>query len=182
MPPLRAKLLSTALTLISACNLLCAQSDICESIKEDGSLKVKSGQWERIDELCDCAGLIELNLRKSRAVKLPDCFENLADLRGLDLTKSALATFPPVVAKMYGLRHLSIAHTDIHFLPDEVADLIELKTLDLRGTKIEALPDGLDFLEKIDMRLIMMSKLEQDEIRVRFPETEIYFSSPCHCH
>ncbi|MCA1750594.1 MAG: leucine-rich repeat domain-containing protein [Cryomorphaceae bacterium] len=182
MPLLRAKFWLTALTLISAVSFLSAQPDICETVKDDGSLKVKPKQWERLDEVCKCTGVKELNLKKSPALKLPECFEDLVNLRTLDLSKSALATFPSVVTKMYSIEHLSLAHTDIHFLPDEVADLVGLKTLDLRGTKIEALPEGLNFLEKIDMRLIMMSKLEQDEIRARFPRTEIFFSSPCHCN
>lgn len=182
MPLLRAKFWLTALTLISAASFLSAQPGICESVKDDGSLKVKPKQWESLGDLCECVDVKELRLKKSPALKLPECFEDLVNLHTLDLSKSAFATFPSVVTKIYSLEHLSLAHTDIYFLPDAVAELFNLKTLDLRGTKIEALPDGLDFLDKIDMRLIMMSKAEQDEIRARFPRTEIYFSSPCHCH
>lgn len=83
---------------------------------------------------------------------------------------------------MYELEHISIANTKINYLPDEIADLPNLQTLDLSGTGIEALPYGLDHLKTIDMRLIMLSKLEQDELRQRFPNVQIFFSSPCHCH
>lgn len=148
----------------------------------EGTLRVKPKQWEQLEEVCECVQVNHLELKKLPLIKLPPCLAHLQEIRSLDLSKTGLVTFPEVVLEMYSLEHLSIAHTGISYLPDEIADLPNLKTLDLRGTGIEVLPYGLEFLEMIDMRLIMISKAEQDTLRSRLPNTDIFLSSPCHCH
>jgi Leucine-rich repeat (LRR) protein len=168
--------------LISCCATQAQTASPCGQLSDEGVLKLKPKDWERTSELCDCSGLIALSLRKSPLLKLPPCIVDLQQMRSLDLSKSAMATFPIELTQLYGLEEISIANTTIAFLPDEVADLPNLRVLDLRGTGIEDLPYGLDHLERIDMRLIMLSKAEQDELRARFPNTQIFFSSPCHCH
>lgn len=168
--------------LISILSLTAAAQSLCDKVDDEGVLRVKPKQWERLDEVCECTHLIQLELKKLPLLKLPPCLANLQEIRSLDLTKTGLVTFPKVVLEMYSLEHLSIAHTGISFLPDEIADLPNLKTLDLRGTGVEVLPHGLEYLEMIDMRLIMISKAEQDTLRAQFPNTDIFLSSPCHCH
>lgn len=177
----RVSFCCTALTLTTSTGLL-AQQSLCGQVDEGGHLKLKPSQVELLEALCDCTGVLSVELKKLPLIKLPACFNQLLDLRKLDLSRTGLATFPMAICEMYTLEHLSIAHTDIVYLPDEIADLPNLQYLDLRGTGIEDLPHGLEHLHTIDMRLIMLSKLEQDDLRSRFPNTKIFFSSPCHCH
>lgn len=182
MPSLRAICL-TAILCLPGLNAAFAQSsDLCDRIDEEGVLKLKPKEWALTEQICECSGISTLSMKKSQLLKLPECFDRIQGLRSIDLSKSALTTFPMALTQMYELEHISIANTGINYLPDEIADLPNLQTLDLRGTGIEALPHGLDHLKTIDMRLIMLSKLEQDKLRERFPNVQIFFSSPCHCH
>lgn len=178
---LRELFLLTVLTLISLPSSA-EGTDICDWADDDGVLKLKPKHTHRLEEVCACENIRVLILKKTPLIKLPECLANMTNLRSLDLTKGAPQRFPEVISRMYTLEHLSLAHTKIEYLPDEVADLINLKSLDLRGTGVEVLPAGLDFVETVDMRLIMLSKGDQDELRAMFPHTEIYLSSPCHCH
>lgn len=174
---------SIAILCLTSTSAAFAQSnDLCERIDQEGTLKLKPKEWVHTEQLCACGGILSLSMKKSKLLKLPECFADIQGMRSLDLSKSALVSFPMAITQMYELEHISIANTGINFLPDEIADLPNLQTLDLRGTGIEALPHGLDHLKTIDMRLIMLSKLEQDELRDRFPNVQIFFSSPCHCH
>lgn len=181
MQLLREISLLTALSLISI-SVFAGGGDVCDWADEDGVLKLKPKHADRLEEVCACENVRVLILKKTPLLKLPECLAEMQNLRSLDLTKAALQRFPDVIFRMYSLEHLSLAHTKIEYLPDEAADLINLKSIDLRGTGVEVLPDGFDFVKTVDMRLIMLSKKEQDELRARFPRTEIYLSSPCHCH
>ncbi len=161
---------------------LVAQESLCGKINQEGKLSIKARDWERADELCNCNGLQRLEMKKVPLLHLPPCFDQLQELQHLDLSKSNLVRFPPEVLRMESLQYLSLAHTRIQLLPDEIADMPALRHLDLRGTGVEDLPADLQHLEVIDMRLILLSKVEQDELRARFPNTQIFLSSPCHCH
>ncbi len=93
-----------------------------------------------------------------------------------------LAVFPKGILEIEGLQELSLKHTGLAFLPEETSQLKSLKTLDLRGTNISSLPEGLEHLEIIDLRLTDINKADQDAIRNQYPQTKIFFSSPCNCH
>jgi Leucine-rich repeat (LRR) protein len=154
----------------------------CQNIDDEGHLRVHPKEQIKLDDLCLCADLVSLELRKRNLARLTDCFENLVHLKRLDLRKSTMSGFPPVLLKMQSLEELSLAHTNINFLPENLYELNALRKLDLQGTSINVLPDGLEHIEIIDFRMCDLNKETQDSMKEQYPGITFFFPSPCNCH
>lgn len=155
-------------------------NDPCGTVDEKGLLVLKKATYSDVEALCKC-DITALHLLKYRANNLPPCIGTMKQLRQLKIENSAIQSFPVALLQMEGLESLSIAFSSVAVLPDDMWRMEGLRELNLRGTAISVLPEGLDFLEMIDMRMIALSKVEQNQLREQYPQAAIYFSAPCKC-
>lgn len=164
-------------------NALYGQADAypCREISRKGSLHLKTFETSTIQELYLCTALTELSFRKSDIQEVPEFVWSLLQLESLNLSKTQIQRFPEGIGALENLKKLDLSFTNIYYLPPALAELEHLETLILRGTHINSLPSGLDRLQKIDMRMIDLSRDEQKSIRQKYPNVKIYFSSPCNC-
>lgn len=151
----------------------------CSDIK-NGLLFLNGKEAAGLEKYCECS-FEKLQLKKSAFIDLPRCMAK-EELISLKIEHVALVVFPEGILKLKSLEELSLKHTGLSFLPKEISQLKSLRTLDLRGTNISSLPEGLKHLEKIDLRLTDINKADQEVIRNQYPQTKIFFSSPCNCH
>jgi adenylate cyclase len=151
----------------------------CTKVKNN-TLKLKGEDIFDLSDYCDCT-FDELKIKNAIISELPKCFEE-KEINSLVLENIQPTTFPKGISELTSLTLLSFKNTELAFLPNEIAELKSLRELDLRGTRISHLPEGLDHLKKIDLRLTELNKAEQEAIRSQYPNTKIYFSSPCNCH
>jgi len=152
------------------------------SIAQDKErIKLKNPTVAELSELCRERSLQKLIIKGKVEGRLPDCFKNLNELSEMELNAVNTNLDFSSISQLKGLKVLRLKHFEISQLPDFVLNLPSLRFLDLSGTEIERLPYGLDFLEKIDMRMIELNREQQEDLREQYPETEILFSSPCQC-
>jgi len=141
------------------------------------TLSIKGEEAEGLSLICDCE-FDKLKIRKSRAIELPDCISPTE----IQIIKTALPVFPEQILAYSQLENLSLRFTGLNHIPSEISNLNALVELDLRGNNIRELPPGLNHLKRIDLRFNEISREEQESIRTRYPDVNIYFSSPCNCH
>jgi Leucine-rich repeat (LRR) protein len=151
---------------------------------EPCSFKVRQGMVTLIGEeaqavrsICHCE-FTGIKIKRSRNPRIPDC----KSLKEVHLIKTELESFPLEILKHEGLEFLTMRFVGLTHLPHEIAELKSLRVLDLRGNGITSLPEGLDHLERIDLRLNDINRKEQEAMRARYPDVDLFFSSPCQCH
>ena len=144
-------------------------------------IKLKNPTTEELKDLCNQSALKKLIIKGKVEGKLPECLKNLSELNELEISDVNINLDFSSIGQLKNLKILRLKHFDISELPFFVVEMKSLKMLDLSGTNIEVLPYGLDFLEKIDMRMIELNREQQEFIRDQYPETEVLFSSPCQC-
>ncbi|MEM9053485.1 MAG: hypothetical protein AAGC47_15630 [Bacteroidota bacterium] len=150
----------------------------CDEIRKN-SLKLSSAEAANsLEKYCGCT-VNSLEFKKVLFSEIPNCLQE--SITKLKVEQVELSTFPDEILELKNLEELSLRHTNISFLPGALAELSVMKVLDLRGTSIVSLPDGLDHLERIDLRLTDINREDQNQIRSKYPEVKIFFSSPCNC-
>ena len=154
---------------------------ICDGISDKGYIHIRTSDLSDLQEISRCGGLRQISFKNCEINTLPECLLEITNLESLDLSKTHIDRFPEDILSMTKLKSLDLSFTPIYFLPPTLSELKNLETLNLRGTEISVLPPGLDHLKKIDMRMIEMSRKEQEDLRAQYPEVKIYFSSPCNC-
>jgi len=149
--------------------------------QEKERVKLKNPTADELSELCSTRSLNKLIIKGRVDAKLPDCFQNLKELREIELNNINSNLDFSSISQSKSLEVLRLKHFEISKLPDFVLNIHSLRFLDLSGTEIKNLPYGLEFLESIDMRMIELNREQQEIIREQYPNTEILFSSPCQC-
>ncbi|NEN23026.1 hypothetical protein G3O08_05870 [Cryomorpha ignava] len=162
---------------------------ICERIDKNGKLQIKNTDLNNLGAICSCENIRSLSFKKCNFVALPECVSTTKEcectanggVESISFSKANIQRLPEGLENFNNLQNLDLSFTDIVFLPEDLYQFYELKTLNLRGTGIVSLPDGLENLEMIDMRMIDLSRDDQEAIYAQYPEVKIYFSSPCQC-
>ncbi len=154
---------------------------ICDRVSEKGFIRFHNSNLPDVKEICTCADVREISFKNCEINALPECVSQINNLESLDLSKTYIERFPEEILFLTNLKTLDLAFSPMYFLPPNLSKLKNLETLNLRGTFISILPEDLDHLKKIDMRMIEMSRKEQEDLRAQYPEVKIYFSSPCNC-
>lgn len=157
------------------------KESVCERVSTKGFIHIRTSDLSHIQEICRCTGLRQISFKNCEINALPECVSEIIHLESLDLSKTHIERFPEEILDLSKLKTLNLAFTPMYFLPPTLSELKNMETLNLRGTEISVLPPGLDHLKKIDMRMIEMSRKEQEDLRAQYPEVKIYFSSPCNC-
>lgn len=158
-----------------------AKQSICDRVDKNGKLQIIDADLNNLGSICNCDNIRSLSFKKCSYVALPVCRLANDGIESISFSKTNIQRLPDGLQNFVNLQDLDLSFTNIVFLPDDFYQFYALKTLNLRGTAIVSLPDGLENLEMIDMRMIDLSRDEQDAIYAQYPEVKIFFSSPCQC-
>ena len=125
-----------------------------------------------------------LNLSKNRITVIPPGIANLKNLQELDLSNNRLTNLPPQIGELRYLNKLKLNKNVITALPPEMGSLINLEVLEMWNNELDTVPDDMRFLVRLktfELRGILFSEEEQEEIQSLLPNTKIYFSPSCAC-
>lgn len=129
--------------------------------------------------------LQELNLTKNKIYYFPKNLDQFKYLQILNFSNNRLATIPKEIGNLTNLKKLILNQNSFAYLPEEIGALKKLELLDLWGNEISHLPDEIvelrSTLKELDMRVILMSNQEHQNIKALLPETKIHFSKSCNC-
>ena len=136
-------------------------------------------------EIFKFVNLNELILSNNKIVKIPAEITGLTYLQNLNLANNEFISIPPEIALLKNLQVLTLNRNNLQTLPVEMGKMYSLKVLDIWGTEVDTLPYEISklkhTLQKLDMRVIYMSRANQNEILEWFPLTEVLFSKACNC-
>lgn len=153
--------------------------DPCSEVR-NGLLSLKGEKVKSLSDYCHCS-IDRLEIRRAAFTHIPECFTD-RPVSKLRIEHVDMTIFPEGLLELRSLEELSLKHSAISSLPEELGQLDALRRLDLRGTNISTLPKGLNHLKKIDLRLTEIKKSDQEAMRLQYPKTKIFFSSPCNCN
>ena len=158
-----------------------ANQSICDRIDKNGKIQIVDADLNNLNSICSCENIKSLSFKNCSFVALPVCLSANGAIESISFSKTNIQRLPEGLKDFANLQNLDLSFTNIVYLPEDFYQLYALKTLNLRGTAIASLPDGLENLEMIDMRMIDLSRDEQEAIKAQYPEVKIFFSSPCQC-
>jgi Leucine-rich repeat (LRR) protein len=150
----------------------------------------------------------KLSLKKMKLTEFPTEILEFKNLQSLDIQKNKFKTFPIQITAFKFLQELNISTNKIEIVTKELGQLIHLRKFTANSNRIVSLPKEIRFLKKlkyidiwgndigslpyeiselqdnlleIDMRVILMSKDENNKIKELLPKTKIRFSKSCNC-
>lgn len=125
-----------------------------------------------------------LDLSKNRLVAIPANIGLLKNLKKLILFKNKIEVLPPEIGKLENLQELIINQNELETLPEEIGNLKKLRYLDMWSNNISRLPGSMaemHALEEVDLRVIVMTQSEQEDIKNLLPNTEVKMDNHCNC-
>lgn len=128
--------------------------------------------------------LLELKITRNKLRELPEWIGNFPELRRLDLSYNKLVSVPASIGKLHNLQYLGLNRNLIETLPEETGNLKNLVTLEMWDNELDYLPESMKNLRNLkvfELRGILFSQEEQQQISELLPETEIHFSPSCNC-
>lgn len=125
-----------------------------------------------------------LDLSKNRLKELPSELGLLKNLKKLILYKNKLEALPPEIGQLEDLRELIINQNELETLPNEIGNLKKLRYIDMWSNNITHLPPSMEemyALEEVDLRVIVMTETEQENIKLLLPNTTVHMDQHCNC-
>ncbi len=149
------------------------------------SLKLKSRLREVPSEVfTEFPNLQWLDLSKNRLKEVPDGIGLLKKLKKLILFKNRIETISPEIGRLEDLRELIISQNELETLPEEIGNLKKLRYIDMWSNNIARLPSSMAemyALEEIDLRVIVMTEAEQEDIKLLLPNAKVHLDQHCNC-
>lgn len=129
--------------------------------------------------------LQELVLTRNQFTEIPSTIVKLEKLQKLSFAKNHIKYVNPMLGQLKNLRELVISQNDLVELPKELVGLDNLIFLDVWSNELESVPaefKAFKHLKKVDMRVIILTDSQKEEIQKHFPTgTELMFSPGCNC-
>lgn len=125
-----------------------------------------------------------LRLKGNNLRELPDWIGELKNLQELDVSNNRLTALPPGIGELDSLRFLGLNRNLIETLPREIGNLKALEVLEMWDNEVQVLPEEIRLLSSLrifELRGILFSREEQEQIQNLLPDTQIYFSPHCNC-
>jgi Leucine-rich repeat (LRR) protein len=125
-----------------------------------------------------------LDLSKNRLTEIPANLGLLKNLKKIILFKNKIESLPPEIGLLEDLRELIINQNELQMLPEEIGNLKKLRYIDMWSNNITHLPKSMTEmygLEEIDLRVIVMTENEQEDIKLMLPNTTVQMDSHCNC-
>ncbi|MDA8901524.1 MAG: leucine-rich repeat domain-containing protein [Flavobacteriales bacterium] len=135
-------------------------------------------------EILNFKNLEYLDLSKNKIDSLPNEFYSLVNLNTLVIKSNRFKEFPEAICSMKRLKKISFADNEITSIPSYIAGLDSLEELDLFRNSVEDVSikiSKLLNLKKLDLRMIEISKDEQNRIEMLVPNCKVLMTEPCNC-
>jgi Leucine-rich repeat (LRR) protein len=148
-------------------------------------LKLKRQKYSSIPkEIYQFKNLVELDLTGNRLVIISDSIALLENLVYLNLERNKLKTLPKGIDQLKKLKYLNIGKNSIRELDKSLSKLSELEFIQAWGNEITEIPDEfykLKNLKYLDLRAIIITDDQREDMVKILPNTQIYFSPSCNC-
>lgn len=146
----------------------------------------RKGLTEIPPEVFRFPNLRELDLGGNRIDSLPKDLSALAGLKILRLERNRIEVIGKEIGSLTNLIYLDLGKNKILALPYEIGNLKELEFLQIWGNEITMLPQSISELPKlkwVDMRAILLTESERDELMEQLPQSqlELLVSPGCNC-
>ncbi|MBX7203291.1 MAG: leucine-rich repeat domain-containing protein [Bacteroidia bacterium] len=128
--------------------------------------------------------LRELDLSSNKLKYIPKELYQLEKLEVLRLTRNRIVRIDSGIGRLQQLTYIDLGMNPIQELPAEFGHLKQLQFLQLWGTEITWLPESiaeLPVLRWLDMRNIILTESEREDLIRMFPKTTLYLSEGCNC-
>ncbi len=125
-----------------------------------------------------------LDLSKNAIKELPDSLIEFKFLQFFSISKNGLERLPSNIGKIKTLKYINANQNNLTRLPYTFGDLENLEFADLWSNNLEEFPESLKNLKSLrsmDLRNILIPKVNQENLENELPKTTIYFSPPCNC-
>ena len=148
-------------------------------------LKLRRKGYKQIPaEVFNFKNLRELDLIGNRIERIPNEISSLPQLEILRLGSNQIEVVGQEIGGLIKLRYLDLGKNKIQALPFEIGELSNLEFLQIWGNEITLLPESIQNLNKLkylDMRAILLTNSEREDVFEQLPQTEIFISSGCNC-
>ena len=148
------------------------------------SLKLKERLKKIPPEVFTFPNLQWLDLSKNRLKQIPPEIGLLKNLKKLILEKNKIEALPPEIGQLEDLRELVINRNELETLPEEIGNLKKLRYIDMWSNNITGLPKSMVemyALEEVDLRVIVFTEQEQENIRDIFQNVKVQMDNHCNC-
>jgi len=148
------------------------------------SLKLKERLKKVPPEVFQFPNLQWLDLSKNRLREIPPEIGLLKKLKKLILEKNKIEALPPEIGQLEDLRELIINRNELETLPDEIGNLEKLRYIDMWSNNITGLPPTMDkmyALQEVDLRVIVFTEKEQEEIKAILQNVTLKMDEHCNC-
>lgn len=158
---------------------LSASRDSVYSLKLKGRLKTVP-----VEVFTEFPNLQWLDLSRNHLQEIPPQVGMLKNLKKLILNKNKIEQLPAEIGQLEDLRELIISQNELESLPPEIGQLKKLRYLDMWSNNISRLPSEMAemyALEEVDLRVIVMTEAEQEDIKTLLPNTKVHMDQHCNC-
>lgn len=148
------------------------------------SLKLKDRLKEIPEEVFQFTNLQWLDLSKNRLKKISPKIGLLKKLKKLILERNKIESLPSEIGQLEDLRELIINRNELETLPDEIGNLKKLRYIDMWSNNITGLPPTMDemfALQEVDLRVIVFTEKEQEDIRSVLQNVTVKMDEHCNC-
>ncbi len=136
------------------------------------------------EEIRKFKNLQVLKLSHNQLREIPEWIGDFKNLQLLDLGYNKLKAIPSGIGNCRQLLFLGLNRNLIETLPREIGNLELLEVIEMWDNEVQYLPEDIKLLHNLrlfELRGILFSQQEQDQIRLLLPDTEILFSPSCNC-
>ncbi len=148
-------------------------------------LKLRRKGYKQIPaEVFNFKNLRELDLIGNKIERIPNEISSLQQLEILRLGSNQIEVIGKEIVGLSKLRYLDLGKNKIQALPFEIGELSNLEFLQIWGNDITLLPESIQNLNKLkylDMRAILLTDSEREDVLEQLPQTEIFISPGCNC-
>ena len=148
------------------------------------SLKLKERLRTVPPEVFQFPNLQWLDLSENRLREIPPEIGLLKKLKKLILEKNKIEALPPEIGQLEDLRELIINRNELETLPDEIGNLEKLRYIDMWSNNITGLPPTMDkmyALQEVDLRVIVFTEKEQEDIKAILQNVTLKMDEHCNC-
>lgn len=156
-------------------------------LKPDSVFKLdlsKQKRKEVPEQIRQFKNLQVLKLSKNNLTEIPEWIGEFKNLQVLDLSYNKLKAIPSGIGNCRQLVFLGLNRNLIETLPREIGNLKALEVIEMWDNEVQYLPEEIKSLSSLrifELRGILFSQQEQDQIRMLLPDTEVLFSPSCNC-
>lgn len=144
----------------------------------------RKGLTEIPPEVFNFPNLQELDLGSNKIQNLPANIGELKNLKILRLNRNKINAVGKEIGNLSNLIYLDLGRNQIQALPFEIGKLKKLEFLQIWGNEITMLPESINDLTSLkwlDMRAILLTDSERDDLLEQLPHTEVLISPGCNC-